>query len=1391
MARLVNAAESWSAVYTAFAQVNFSAFDYNTVKQSLLAYVQLYFPEDFNDYIESSEFVAILELFSYMAELLAYRSDMNAHENFMSTASRKESVLRLANFISYTPTRNLPARGLVKITSVSTTESVYDSFGNNLANIKITWNDPSNVNWREQFMLVMNSILSQPFGTVLPSDRVQVGDVLLELYTLSNTPLTQTSGVPVLPYTATVQGTGYPMELVSSTLTSNGPVEKRPENNTEFTIMYANDGLGDASMTTGFLIYTKQGTLQSTTATFDGVTPNQTYSINVNNINDTDIWVNNINPNTGATLTINPLPTAVTSVSPGYSTIYGHWYQVSTNASQNIIFNTDVNRHKYEVETDANDQVTLVFGDGEMVDIPQGTFQIWYRTSSNSNTPIPSSAVSNQSSSLTYVDLTNTTQTFTFSFSLTSSLLNGSASETLTHIQDTAPNVYATQDRMVNAQDYNTYLLQDPSILKLAAFNRTFAGDSKYIAWHDPTGTYENVKIFGDDLALYYQNVTPPNGRMEIVNTPISAEQLVLNNLQPLLSSTDFFTTLAPIYSAEGLDPATMRTQFTSAEITSFIQTLNGSSSSTNQTFYLYYCPSQDMWEMSTTPNVSNTTINILGGTTYTDASTAGTTHPFVLTAVTNAQNPSYSWTTTAGTLSSTTGPTVTLTLATSVGSSQTATVSCTVNNAYTNITKCTVQNSAAIGVTVTGGTTITGSASSGTTGTFTLFASTDAPSPVYSWSTNLGTLSSTTGPSVNLTLPASAGATATATVTCTVNGVYAGSTVCTTVNNYVPIGLSITGGGSQIGAASTGTTGTFTLTADATNEPNPSFTWSTTAGTLSSTTGQIVTLTLPTNVQTSTTATVTCNVSGTNGTASAITSCTVTNDYATVSIVGGGTVTGGLSTGTTGTFALQASTNIPSPTYTWATTAGTLSSTTGQNVTLTLSASADSSSTASVTCTVNGIASSSAEASTVCTTSNQYVNASISGGGTITGSSNTGTTGTFTLSASTNDPSPSYSWSTTAGSLSSTSGQSVTLSLPASADATVQATVTCTVNGSYGSTSTTATCTTINDALSITGGGTVNGAASTGTVGSFTLSAITNTSGGTPVYSWSTTAGTLSATSGQSVTLTLPTAVDTTTSATVTCVVNGVTDSVTCTTTNSYTASSGGGGCFSGCTRILTDQGYVRFDQLPTQFKIINHEGTFDAQLLVHENNTEPLRKMGNHFVTETHPIKVGNRWVMAKDIFHELVEMAPRTVYNMHVITNNDNARHYLLENGLTAHNIKVSGGGCFSGCTRILTDQGYVRFDQLPMEFNVINHTGTHKATLLVHENNIEPLRKMGEYFVTETHPIKVGNMWIPAKDIFHEPVNMGPRTVYNLHVESDDSNSHHYLLENGLTVHNLKS
>jgi len=555
LSRLVSRAESWEKVYTAFSNINFAAFDYNSVKQSILDYIKLYFPETFNDFIESSELIAIVESFAYIAEILAYRMDVVAHENFISTAQRRDSILKLAKLISYKASRPLPARGLVKITSVQTSETLIDSNGTNLAGRTIRWNDPSNSAWKDQFVLVLNRVLEQDFGSVVATDRFQIQDVLFEIY-----PLVTTTGV--MPYSTSVYGQSIKMELVpvsksqgnSFTGSISGIMERRPQRNARFTIMYGSDGLGDGSETTGFFCFTKQGSLQRFSATFDGITPNQVYEIPVNNINDTDVWVNAIDPETGDIIV------KMTNLPYRRETLagkYGEWVEVDIAHAQNVIFNTNPKRNKYEIETVGDNRVRILFGDGEFADIPSGTFDIWARQSLDDDVVVPQSSVIDVPISFTYTDSHNQSQMFKFTISLIGSLTNASAAETTEHVRQTAPAVYYTQDRMVNGQDYNTYMRQNPTILKLRAINRTFAGDSKYITWHDSSNTYENVKMFGNDGLFYLKDEDATQ-----TTPPTESNTLITTYIEPLLTSTDVFMQL----TTAGVDHTKLRRVFSQEE---------------------------------------------------------------------------------------------------------------------------------------------------------------------------------------------------------------------------------------------------------------------------------------------------------------------------------------------------------------------------------------------------------------------------------------------------------------------------------------------------------------------------------------------------------------------------------------------------------------------------------------------------------------------------------------------------------------------------------------------------------------------------------------------------------------------------------------------------------
>jgi len=505
MAINLSKAESWDQRFTTNNFINFAAYDYTTVKQALIDYVKLYHPEQFQNFIESDELIAILESFAYIAELYSYRIDSVANENLLSTAQRKDSILNLAKFISYNPSRNIPGVGLVKLTSISTTENIYDLNGNNLANTTILWNDSNNPNWKSQFFAIIDSVIKTTFGDVTPNNRVQVYDQIFESYTLNNVPLTN----GVIPYQIQYQNKNIVMELVSSLLNTDGPYEQTPSsytNGNNFNILYGTDGLGDSSNYTGFFILTKQGTLSKTSSiTFDGVTPHQKYSPNFKNVNNIDVWVNQLTTNAPPIL----------------------WKSVDTVNSQNIIFNDNENKNIYQIETLDNDGINLIFGDGEFSNIPNGNFECWVRMSDPDPIPIPKSAISDIKTNITYLDGLDNTQNVIFTFSAVHAIQNSAASEDATHIKNNAPAVYSTQNRMVNGSDYNSFLLQDNTILKLNSVNRTYSGQSKYTDFNDPSDTYHNINHFGTDLSIYAENDIKT-----ISNIKISSALTILNNIE-------------------------------------------------------------------------------------------------------------------------------------------------------------------------------------------------------------------------------------------------------------------------------------------------------------------------------------------------------------------------------------------------------------------------------------------------------------------------------------------------------------------------------------------------------------------------------------------------------------------------------------------------------------------------------------------------------------------------------------------------------------------------------------------------------------------------------------------------------------------------------------------
>ena len=349
--------QNWQNTYQALVNPDLASYDFSTLRQSMINYLQTYNPENFNDYIQSSEYVALIDLIAFMGQAMSYRFDLNARENFLSTAQSRKNINYLAQLLNYQPSRNLAANGYLKINSISVNDNVYDSFGNNLNGLTINWNDPSNTNWLDQWNSIINAILvsSQTVGN--PGNTNIINGINYSEYGVS-CPNGQTA-----PYafTTTIDNTVMKFEVVDPTSVGKTYIyEVDPNNSSTFNLLFQNDGLGYGSNNTGYFLYFKQGTLASQQFSITQALPNNTFTLAATGINNFDIWLYQV----------------------GANGLLTQWTQVPAIYGANTEFNNlpTNNQTIFSVTNGINDTVTLVFGGGVFGLIPQGNFISYTRS---------------------------------------------------------------------------------------------------------------------------------------------------------------------------------------------------------------------------------------------------------------------------------------------------------------------------------------------------------------------------------------------------------------------------------------------------------------------------------------------------------------------------------------------------------------------------------------------------------------------------------------------------------------------------------------------------------------------------------------------------------------------------------------------------------------------------------------------------------------------------------------------------------------------------------------------------------------------------------------------------------------------------------------------------
>ena len=77
--------------------------DYNSFKNQLMEFTEVYFPDNFNDFSEGNPGMMFLEMAAYVGDVLSFYTDTQLRESFLLLAQEEENLYNLAYTMGYKP----------------------------------------------------------------------------------------------------------------------------------------------------------------------------------------------------------------------------------------------------------------------------------------------------------------------------------------------------------------------------------------------------------------------------------------------------------------------------------------------------------------------------------------------------------------------------------------------------------------------------------------------------------------------------------------------------------------------------------------------------------------------------------------------------------------------------------------------------------------------------------------------------------------------------------------------------------------------------------------------------------------------------------------------------------------------------------------------------------------------------------------------------------------------------------------------------------------------------------------------------------------------------------------------------------------------------------------
>ena len=217
---------------------------------------------------------------------------------------------------------------------------------------------------------------------------------------------------------------------------------------------------------------------------------NRTEVVNDTDISNSDVWVQKVDSSSG---------TYLSSVT-----------KVDNDTRETAIYNSlrTGNGDLVSIHTNIDNSLELRYPDGVFGNAAFGDYRVWYRVCANENFTVGATDIADVQISIPYIGADDQKYRITLTLASTRDFAENFAAETFTSVRRIAQKAYYSQDRMVNAQDYNIYPLSlgNNVVRKVKAINTSFAGNSRYFEMDDVTGHHSDLSITGTDGSVFLEN---------------------------------------------------------------------------------------------------------------------------------------------------------------------------------------------------------------------------------------------------------------------------------------------------------------------------------------------------------------------------------------------------------------------------------------------------------------------------------------------------------------------------------------------------------------------------------------------------------------------------------------------------------------------------------------------------------------------------------------------------------------------------------------------------------------------------------------------------------------------------------------------------------------------